>query len=284
MTGKVILFEKEQTTKETREIFGWLCQVQQDPAISSSGFELAFVIMQHVNRSVGYAWPTHETLAHAINTSDRTVRTLIETLAANGHIAVEHSRGRHNPNRYRLIFKDTKNRKPTSGIEPQKEEVDFRLNDEKQETDFRFSDKKQEVGFQLSDHKTGNSLHENRKFSAQKPEAHFRQNHPIEPTYRTNAVPAAGAALSEIEKTQSPKSSQAEKTPEADLFRRGKEILGQSAGGLISNLLKAKGRNVALARSVIELAATKDSPREYLGAIIRGRDSPEDLRARGEAW
>lgn len=93
--------------------------------------------------------------------------------------------------------------------------------------------------------------------------------------------------------TQSQSHSQEEKTDaapdgahsdEADLFRRGKKLLGKNSGGLITQLLQAKNKNIALARSALELAATKQDPREYLGAIIRGRDSPEDLRAKGEAW
>lgn len=59
--------------------------------------------------------------------------------------------------------------------------------------------------------------------------------------------------------------------PETDLFRRGKEIFGERAGGsLTAQVLKAKGRNVALARAAIEQASTKQNPREYIGAIIRG--------------
>lgn len=72
---------------------------------------------------------------------------------------------------------------------------------------------------------------------------------------------------------------------EADLFVRGKEVLGgPSAGGLITKLVRKHGGNIALARASIETASTKSDPREYIGAIIRGRDSKEDLRARGEAW
>lgn len=56
---------------------------------------------------------------------------------------------------------------------------------------------------------------------------------------------------------------------ERDLFRRGKQICGQSAGGLISELLKARQHDVALARSVIELAATKHNPREFVAATIK---------------
>ena len=72
---------------------------------------------------------------------------------------------------------------------------------------------------------------------------------------------------------------------ETEFYRRGKKVLGDGSGGLIKNLLKAKGENLALARAALEQASTKANPREYIGAIIRGRgNSPEDLRARGEAW
>lgn len=58
--------------------------------------------------------------------------------------------------------------------------------------------------------------------------------------------------------------------PEADLFRRGKEVLGKQAGGMIRNLLGRKGGNVAKARAAIEEASTKENAREYIGATIRG--------------
>jgi hypothetical protein len=54
------------------------------------------------------------------------------------------------------------------------------------------------------------------------------------------------------------------------LFRKGKEVLGKQAGGLISQLLTAKQKNVAHARAAIEQASTKSDPREYIGAVIRG--------------
>jgi hypothetical protein len=65
---------------------------------------------------------------------------------------------------------------------------------------------------------------------------------------------------------------------ETDLFRRGKEILGNNAGGLISRLLQAKDRNVALARAAIEQASTKQDPREYIGGVIRGKAEDEKPR------
>lgn len=61
---------------------------------------------------------------------------------------------------------------------------------------------------------------------------------------------------------------------EKQLFDRGKAVLGKDAGGLISKVLKAKNGDVALARAAIETASTKQSPREYLGAIARGAGPP----------
>jgi hypothetical protein len=72
---------------------------------------------------------------------------------------------------------------------------------------------------------------------------------------------------------------------EAEFFRRGKKLLGENAGGLIKNLLVAKSKNIPLASAALEQASKKENPREYIGAIIRGRgNAPEDLRSRGEAW
>jgi hypothetical protein len=63
--------------------------------------------------------------------------------------------------------------------------------------------------------------------------------------------------------------------PEVELFRRGREVLGKQAGGLISKLLAAKQKNIPLARAAIEQASTKSDPREYIGAIIRGKQAAD---------
>jgi hypothetical protein len=57
---------------------------------------------------------------------------------------------------------------------------------------------------------------------------------------------------------------------ETELYRRGKQVLGASSGGLITQLLKAKDGKINLARAAIETAAGKENPREYIGAVIRG--------------
>lgn len=64
-------------------------------------------------------------------------------------------------------------------------------------------------------------------------------------------------------------------TDEAQLFDRGKKVLGANAGGLIARLLKSKQGSVPLARAAIEQASTKENPREYIGRVIRG---PPDER------
>lgn len=58
--------------------------------------------------------------------------------------------------------------------------------------------------------------------------------------------------------------------PERDYFLRGRAVLGEKSGAMIANLLKAKGRNVALARAALEEASQKQSPIEYVAAICRG--------------
>ena len=70
------------------------------------------------------------------------------------------------------------------------------------------------------------------------------------------------------------------KSSDAELYDRGKEILGPNSGGLIKRLLAAKDNNIALARAAIEQASTKSNPREYLGAIIRSREAEEA----GHSW
>ncbi len=70
--------------------------------------------------------------------------------------------------------------------------------------------------------------------------------------------------------TQRKDAADAAPDPEVDLFRRGREVLGKQAGGLISKLLAAKQKSIPLARAALEQAATKSDPREYIGRIVNG--------------
>lgn len=65
-------------------------------------------------------------------------------------------------------------------------------------------------------------------------------------------------------------------TQEAQLFQAGKDIFGANSGGLIAKLLKAKNGVVPLARAAIEMASTKQNPREYIAKIIRGEADRDD--------
>lgn len=77
------------------------------------------------------------------------------------------------------------------------------------------------------------------------------------------------------QKDAAPNGARDMESDEADLFKRGKKILGPDSGGLIAKLLKAKKGSVPLTRAAIEQASTKENPREYIGAICRG---PPDQR------
>jgi hypothetical protein len=59
-------------------------------------------------------------------------------------------------------------------------------------------------------------------------------------------------------------------TADAELYARGKQILGKSSGGLIAKLIKSKNGNLALARAAIEQASTKQNPSEYIARIVHG--------------
>lgn len=77
----------------------------------------------------------------------------------------------------------------------------------------------------------------------------------------------------------------APETDEVQFFRRGKQLLGPSAGGFLRNLVSSKDGSIPLARAALEQASTKENPREYLGAIIRGRNQPaNEHRLAGRSW
>lgn len=57
--------------------------------------------------------------------------------------------------------------------------------------------------------------------------------------------------------------------PDAELFRRGKELLGKSAGGQIAKLKALFGGDVAKTRALLEVASTKNSAAEYVAAAIK---------------
>jgi uncharacterized protein YdaU (DUF1376 family) len=71
----------------------------------------------------------------------------------------------------------------------------------------------------------------------------------------------AKAPLLEVVKTN--------EKPDARVYRRGREILGPSGGGLVTRVIKAKGGNLNLAMALLEQAAAAGDPKPYLAKAIR---------------
>lgn len=60
------------------------------------------------------------------------------------------------------------------------------------------------------------------------------------------------------------------------LYDRGRQVLGARSGGVITDLLAAKGGSIAQARAALETASERADPREYIQAIIRKKPPPTD--------
>jgi hypothetical protein len=59
----------------------------------------------------------------------------------------------------------------------------------------------------------------------------------------------------------------AEPSPEAECYRKAKELLGASSGGMVKKLISAKG--LEFTETIVALAASKGDPRAYIGAVLR---------------
>ena len=71
----------------------------------------------------------------------------------------------------------------------------------------------------------------------------------------------------------------------AELYRYGKSVLGKSAGGMITRLLKVCEGNVETCTYTLKVADRRQDPREYVGAILRGEQTPdEDWGAIYKRW
>lgn len=90
----------------------------------------------------------------------------------------------------------------------------------------------------------------------------------------TSVVPAR--ALQSHSQLQSKKEKDAagaapvdQKDPEARVYARAREVLGTGKiGGLVTNLIKARNGNHNRCIADLEIAATKNSARQYIGGII----------------
>lgn len=90
----------------------------------------------------------------------------------------------------------------------------------------------------------------------------------------------------EVSKEKISGTSEAEIDLKKQLYQRGYQLLGERSGSRITELLVAKGNNLAAARSALEKAADAANPKDYLAAIIRnGNGSAKGYReANGYVW
>ena len=87
---------------------------------------------------------------------------------------------------------------------------------------------------------------------------------------------------------------QQEPTPsqsaEKEIYALGKRLCGRNAGGLISSLIRHYNYDIAAARRIVDIAATKGDPREFVVASMRSKNGAgnptmaafDDLIARAE--
>jgi hypothetical protein len=111
------------STEFGRDIFAWLKQIFADAGIPASGFKLAFAISQHINRTTRKTFVSQKTLAAETGLKERATRTLIDSLRARGHLAVDIGHGPGQASEYRMVLH---NRQQTAGIDRGKPAADCR--------------------------------------------------------------------------------------------------------------------------------------------------------------
>ncbi|BAQ44259.1 MULTISPECIES: hypothetical protein [Methylobacterium] len=85
-----------------RKVFLWLRQIARHAGLTPLGYRVAIEISQCVDRRKGYAHPSHEMLADALDASRRGIQLAVKQLQDRGHLDVTVSRGAGHANRYRL--------------------------------------------------------------------------------------------------------------------------------------------------------------------------------------
>jgi hypothetical protein len=217
--------------------------INADPELSGSAIAVSLALMSFVNSKTGECFPTFESIAERCRVSKRTVATAVQDLERRGWVVIERDYGGdREANRYHFAF----DRIRKGGL-ARSAGLDAPVSGKLHGENFAPCSEVHGAIFSSS--------------MVQNPPIHGENFAPIlqEDNSPDGTQDAANAA------------PQSTVDQERELFWRGKGILGQNAGGLIKNLLKAKKGSVELARAAVETAATKQDPREYIGAIIRGR-------------
>lgn len=74
-----------------------------------------------------------------------------------------------------------------------------------------------------------------------------------------------------VQKEKEPPSADGAPSLEAEVFRRGKKLLGKSAGGQITKLRRCLTNDDMAALAVLNEAAAKENPAEWVAGVIRRR-------------
>jgi hypothetical protein len=76
--------------------------VISDPNVSTGAFAVFYRLVHHYNTTNGKCFPSEKTIADAIQSTERTVRTHLRALAKAGHIIINRNASRHGTNLYDL--------------------------------------------------------------------------------------------------------------------------------------------------------------------------------------
>ena len=99
---------KNDPKQAARSKFLWLRQVFTDPATGHLACRVAGLLIDHINRTTGEAWPSQARLAQAAGVTPRAIQYALQKLISGGHLKVRRKRGL--ANRYRLHFRPTNDR------------------------------------------------------------------------------------------------------------------------------------------------------------------------------
>jgi hypothetical protein len=83
--------------------------VNIDPNVSTFGKVVYSRLMSHHNTKTGRCYPSEATLAHALNWSERSIRTALKCLAEHKYIRISRGKGRNGTNQYTLAIPSGKN-------------------------------------------------------------------------------------------------------------------------------------------------------------------------------
>jgi DNA-binding transcriptional regulator YhcF (GntR family) len=86
----------------------------------------------------------------------------------------------------------------------------------------------------------------------------------------------------QIQITEQKKDAAATASPDTEskqVYDLAKTIIGEKSGGFVKKLIEAKDGSLPLTMAALHSARAMSNPREYLGAIIRGRGSTPDKSA-----